>query len=74
VAHSEKSPKVGSLSQVDFERISRREIERIATRDWDAMTAFWRMLPHALPSTRRRLLFHCLTVCQERGEAGHRSP
>src|SRR6266571_6415081 len=67
-----KRPKLGTLSESadkDFERISRREMERMATCDWDAMTGFWGMLPRAWPSTRRRLLCHCLQLCHERGDA-----
>ena len=68
----DKRPKADRLSQADdenFERISRREIERMATRDWDAMTGFWGMLWRAPPSTRRRLLCHCLQLCGDRGDA-----
>jgi hypothetical protein len=66
-----KRPKKRTFSKSedeDFERVSRHELERMATRDWDAMTAFWPMLPRALPSTRRRLLCHCLQLCCERGD------
>lgn len=53
----------------DFERIAHHEIGRMATQEWDGMTYFWRMLQRTRPSTRRRLLCHCLQVCSNRGDA-----
>ena len=68
----DKKPKAGLMTKTadeDFERISRRELERMATLHWGAMRGFWGMLRRAQPSTRARLLHHCLELCHDRGDA-----
>lgn len=52
-----------------FEGLAIREFDRLPTSAWDNALMFWRWLPHAHPSTRRRLLEYLLLKCTARRDA-----
>jgi hypothetical protein len=51
-----------------FEKKALAELERLPTHAWEDMDALWRMVPSAWPSTRQRILAHCLELAAKRGE------
>ena len=53
----------------DFERIAMAELERLPPDVWRKALKFWRLLPKAHPSTRRRLLAHAVDIVAKSGSA-----
>jgi hypothetical protein len=58
-------PAGAELSQdqdAKFEEIAERELRRLGLASLDRAVGFWRLLPKAHPSTRRRLIVECLKL------------
>jgi hypothetical protein len=62
-----KRPKEGLFATDEdeaFERQARAELQRVAITKWPQLRLLWLGIHKCLPSTRRRILSHCLDVAE----------